>query len=294
MLSIVNTTAQVLAALFVAFAVGCGSPSDPSEVEPAAESDSGAPDTRDDDAGAAKADTDAESDSGSEPTDSGSASTDTGAVDSGTVDTGTPPKSDTGVPATKTLLGKYVMTWYSFQDNTPVNSGLSASGRKLIPYISVAIPFRLLKPFGGKLQYGDKLYVQFLDGRTMPNGIKHTGWVQIDDFCGDSGDDSYCYQSVGGTKYPNTDLYLGDFTKSGMSTTSCTGPAGSGQELTSVSTGSPGSEWIGDYGGRALGTGKCGDLSTAKPQQGSCWDYTPPASSASECASCTSAFCTSW
>lgn len=217
-----------------------------------------------------------------------------------TSDAGPPPATDGGTdsgsttPATKSPLGKYVVTWYSFQDNTPVNSSLSASGRKLIPYISVAVPFRLLKPFGGKMNYGDKLYIDFLHGRTMPNGLKHSGWVQIDDYCGDGGDDSYCFQDVGGTKYPNTDLYIGDFTKSGMSPSACSGPAGSGQELTSVSTGDAGSEWIGDYGGRALGTGKCGDISTAKPQQGSCWDYTPPASSASDCATCTSASCTSW
>jgi hypothetical protein len=221
-------------------------------------------------------------DSGTTPADSGTTHADSG-----------PPSVDAG-PTTKSPLGKYVVTWYSFQDNTPVNSALSASGRKLIPYISVAVPFRLLKPFGGKLNYGDRLYIQFLDGRTMPNGIKHTGWVQIDDFCGDSGDDSYCFQSVGGVSYPNTDLYIGDFTKSGMDPKACSGPAGSGQELTNVSTGDPGAAWIGDYGGRALGSGKCGDLSTAKPQQAGCWDYTPPASSASDCAGCASWSCTSW
>jgi hypothetical protein len=234
----------------------------------------------------------AKSDLCSAPPDAGPPA-DTGASDtgkdSGPIDSG--PVSD---PSSKTPLGKYVLTWYSFQDNTPVNSGLSASGRKLIPYISVAVPFRLLKEFGGKMSYGDKLYIEFLHGRTMPNGTKHTGWVQIDDFCGDSGDDSYCFQSVGGAKYPNTDLYLGDFTKSGMSGSTCSGPAGSGQELTNVSTGTPGADWIGDYGGKALGSGKCGDLSTAKPQQAGCWDYTPPASSASECAGCSSSSCTSW
>ena len=193
--------------------------------------------------------------------------------------------------ASKTPLGQYVMTWYSFQDNTPVNSSLSASGRKLIPYISVAVPFRLLKAFGGTIAYGDHLYVDFLAGRTMPNGMKHTGWVQVDDFCGDSGDDSYCFQPVGGASYPNVDLYIGDFTKSGMSPTSCSGPAGSGQQLTKVSIGSAGPSWVGDYGGAALGSGKCGVLSAAKPQQGKCWDYTPPSSSASECASCTGASC---
>jgi hypothetical protein len=186
------------------------------------------------------------------------------------------------------------MTWYSFQDNTPVNSALSASGRKLIPYVSVALPFRMLKPFGGKIAYGDQLYVEYLAGRTMPNGTKHTGWVQVDDFCGDSGDDSYCFQTMSGVKYPNVDLYIGDFAKSGMSTTACSGPAGSGQQLTNLSTGLAGTAFVSSYGGRALGTGTCGDSSTAKSQQGSCWDYTPPSSSASMCGSCTSTSCTNW
>ena len=192
----------------------------------------------------------------------------------------------------KASLGSYVMTWYSFQDNTPVNSSQSASGRELRPFVSVAVPFRLLKPFGGKLDYGDKIYVAFLHGRKMPNGKRHTGWVQIDDFCGDSGDDSYCFQKVGGKKYPNVDLYVGDFTQSGM-TASCDGPAGSGQELTTVWTGKPKSAWVDDYGGAALGTGTCGDVKAAKAQQ-SCWDYTPPASSASACKDCTATSCTAW
>ncbi|GAC1353048.1 MAG: hypothetical protein NVS3B20_19340 [Polyangiales bacterium] len=201
--------------------------------------------------------------------------------------------SPTALPTTTSALGQYAVTWYSFQDNTPVNSALSSSGRVLAPYLSVAVPFRLLAPFGGTLNYGDQLYVQFLAGRTMPNGMKHSGWVQIDDFCGDSGDDSYCFQNIGGTSYPNVDLYIGDFTKSGMAST-CSGPAGSGQDRTTVFTGSAGSAWIGNYGGRALGTGTCGDLTSAKLQQGSCWDYTPPASSVSQCAACAAYSCTSW
>lgn len=193
----------------------------------------------------------------------------------------------------KASLGSYVMTWYSFQDNTPVNSSESASGRELHPYVSVAVPFRLLKDFGGKLDYGDKIYVAFLHGRKMPNGKRHTGWVQIDDFCGDSGDDSYCFQTVGGRKYPNVDLYIGDFSRSGM-TASCDGPAGSGQELTKISSGKPtASSWVDDYGGAALGTGACGDVKSAKAQQ-SCWDYTPPASSASACKDCTDTTCAAW
>ena len=193
-----------------------------------------------------------------------------------------------------------MISWYSFQDNTPVNSAQSASGRKLIPYISVAVPFSLLADFGGSFHYGDKIYLEFLEGRTMPNGVKHTGWVEIDDFCGDNSDDSYCYQSVGGQTYPNTDLYIGDFTKSGMQATSgnCGGPAGSGQELTNASSGDPGSEWVGDYGGAALGSGKCGEYATAESQQGGtsggCWDYTPPMNTVQYCQDCTTASCTSW
>jgi hypothetical protein len=266
------------------------------------------------DGGAADETSIAPEDSGAPtPTDSGSpttttdsgtptTTTDTGTptttTDSGTptttTDSGTPTTTDAGGTTTKTLLGQYVITWYSFQDNTPVNSALSASGRKLVPYISVAVPFRLLKDFGGKLNYGDQLYLEFLAGRTMPDGTKHSGWVEIDDFCGDSGDDSYCFQTVGGKSYPNTDLYIGDFTKSAMDPKACTGPAGDGQQLTNVYTGSAGAAWIGNYGGAALGSGKCGDINTAKPQQAGCWDYTPPASSSSDCAGCSATSCTSW
>src|SRR5262249_35425990 len=142
-------------------------------------------------------------------------------------------------PSGKQPLGQFVMTWYSFQDNTPVNSAQTSSGRDLIPYVSIAVPFTLLKKFGGGLDFGDVLYIAFLDGRQMPNGTKHTGWVEIDDFCGDNDDDSYCFQKVGGKKYPNTDLYIGDFTQSGMKGDgkNCDGPAGAGQELTDVFTG---------------------------------------------------------
>jgi hypothetical protein len=199
-----------------------------------------------------------------------------------------------------TSLGKYVITWYSFQDNTPVNSAQSGSGRQLIPYLSVAVPFRLLKAYGGNLDYGDKLYLEFLKGRTMPNGVQHTGWVEIDDYCGDNNDDSYCFQTVGGTSYPNTDLYIGDFTKSGMKASggNCSGPAGSGQELTNVYSGDPCSEWVGDYGGAALGNGKCGDYTSAESQQGGksggCWDYTPPTNTVQYCQDCTTTNCSSW
>lgn len=172
-------------------------------------------------------------------------------------------------------LGDWVMTWYTFQDNTPCNSTATASTRALVPYVSVAVPFRFLKSKGGDLDYGDKLFVSFLQNRTMPNGTKHTGWVQIDDFCGDGGDDLYCYQTVGGKQYPNVDLYIGDYTKSGVNC-STTGPPGSGQEITKVSVGQPPSgAWVTDYGGAARGGGKCGDCSGAKQQQSCQWHYTP-------------------
>src|SRR5436305_3019565 len=74
--------------------------------------------------------------------DAASPSSDSGAVhmDSGVrpLDSGAPPPRDAGTdgPSGVTPLGKYVMTWYSFQDNTPVNSAQSASGRALYPYVS--------------------------------------------------------------------------------------------------------------------------------------------------------------
>jgi hypothetical protein len=197
-----------------------------------------------------------------------------------------------GGAAGKDLLGEYVMTWYTFQDNTPSNSAMSASGRPLLPYLSVALPFRMLVPFGGSLDYGDRLYVEFLAGRTMPNGAVHTGWVEIDDFCGDNEDDSYCYQNVGGQSYPNVDLWIGDFAVSGLSMDTCEGPAGSGQELTTVYTGAPSaSDWVTDYGGRSVGTSACGDSDAARAEQPNCWYYTPPEESASYCEYCTPAIC---
>lgn len=176
---------------------------------------------------------------------------------------------------TSQKLGDFVMTWYTFQDNTPCNSSASASGRRLIPYVSAAVPFRLLKSKGGTLEYGDQLFLSFLKGRRMPNGKLHTGWVQIDDFCGDGGDDSYCYQLVDGKKYPNVDLYLGDWTQSGMGCDG--GPAGGGQERTEVFLGpAPAGQLVTDYGGAEKGKGKCGDCNAAKAEQPKCqWHYTP-------------------
>jgi hypothetical protein len=178
-------------------------------------------------------------------------------------------------PSPPKQLGTFVLTWYSFQDNTPCNSSASSSGRRLIPFVSAAVPFRFLKSHGGPLQYGDQIHVKFLEGRKMPNGKTHTGWLQVDDFCGDGGDDDYCFQRVHGQRYPNVDLYIGDYTSSNMTCNG--GPAGSGQERTVVSTGpAPAGRMIRDYGGNEKGPGACGDCEAAKRGKPACaWSYTP-------------------
>jgi hypothetical protein len=188
------------------------------------------------------------------------------------------PQLDTtpsGRPSPSRALGDYVLTWYSYQDNTPCNTTATASQRPLTPFVSVAVPSRLLKQSGGMLQYGDKLHVKFLEGRRMPNGTTHTGWVRIDDFCGDGGNDAYCYQTLRGRKYPNVDLYVGDITKSGIGCDG--GPAGSGQELTHVTTGAPPpGRFVTNYGGAVRGKGKPCDCAAARREQGDClWHYTP-------------------
>ena len=220
----------------------------------------------------------------------GSGGTGNGGASAGSGSSGAPAGGSTGAAGsggsggvTLTPIGQFALTWYTFQDNTPVNSSISSSGRVLHAFTSVAVPFTQLKAFGGKLDYGDKLFVEFLKDRVMPNGMKHTGWVQIDDYCGDNSDDTYCYQEVGGKMYPNTDLYIGDFTKSGMKLANgdCTGPGGTGQDVTNVSTGTPGALFVTNYGGADLGSGKCDDKATARKQQlgpagggtSECWGY---------------------
>ncbi len=224
------------------------------------------------------------------------ASAGTGSSNAGSPDTSVGGNSTCGAPdpgpmatapAGATELGQHVLTWYSFQDNTPVNSLFSASGHLLTPYVSVAVPFTQIADCAGEtpkpgqtcgtLNYGDKLFVPFLKDRLMPNGMKHTGWVVLDDYCGDGQDDTYCYQDPGdGKTYPNVDLYIGDFVKSGMGPCGddCTGPAGNGGELFDLFSGDPGASFVNDYGGAAIGTGKCGDRQTARDQQ-----FGPPAGS---------------
>ncbi|MFH1468128.1 MAG: hypothetical protein ABIO70_27325 [Pseudomonadota bacterium] len=180
--------------------------------------------------------------------------------------------------------GAAVATLYTFQDNSACNSTMTASGDPLVPYVSVALPFRYLTDHGGgPFSLGETIHVAFLEGRTMPNGRAHSGWVRIDDFCGDRGDDSYCLQ--GGL--PNVDLYVGDWAASGMSCEAddpdawgsggFSGPAGDGQEHTTVSFGpAPEGEPAAGYGGAAMGTGDCGDCDFARTvQPPACWHYDP-------------------
>ena len=180
--------------------------------------------------------------------------------------------------------GDAVVTLYTFQDNSACNSMMTATGLPLVPYLSVALPFRFLTDFGGgPLSLGETIHVSFLQGRTMPDSSTHTGWVQIDDYCGDHGDDSYCLQ--GGL--PNVDLYIGDWATSGMRCDASdlddggsggfSGPAGDGHEPTTVSFGpAPAGALTDSYGGNALGEGDCGDCAAARDvQPPACWHYDP-------------------
>ncbi len=177
-----------------------------------------------------------------------------------------------------------VVTIYTFQDNSACNSTMTASGRPLVPYVSVALPFRYLRGYGdGPFALGDAIHVSFLEGRVMPDGEPHSGWVRIDDFCGDGGDDSYCLQ--GGL--PNVDLYVGDWAVSGMSceaanldrwgTGSFSGPGGNGEASTLVSFGpAPKGQPASSHGGAAMGEGNCGDCDGAQAvQPPACWHYDP-------------------
>jgi len=177
-----------------------------------------------------------------------------------------------------------VVTVYTFQDNSACNSVMTSSGRPLVPYVSVAIPFRYIHGLGdGPFHMGEQIFVSFLAGRTMPDGTPHTGWVQIDDFCGDQGDDSYCFQNG----EPNVDLYVGDWAQSGMSCNDgdFAGPGGSGQEGTEVRFGPPPiGQWKSSYGGEAMGAGNCGDCSFGKTVQPvACWHYDPGAINIEHC-----------
>ena len=158
-----------------------------------------------------------------------------------------------------------ILTVYTFQDNTPNNSVESASGRELKAYRSVAVPFRFLKKFGGNLSFGQNMQIKFLEGRKMPSGVLHNGWVTLDDFCGDNKKDSYCFQDCSLGKCANIDLFIGDFT---ASMTCDGGPGGNGTEETSVILGvaPPGALDV-DYGVPASNGNKKCDYEKAYVQQ---------------------------
>ncbi len=180
--------------------------------------------------------------------------------------------------------GDVVLTLYTFQDNSACNSMMTATGEPLVPYLSAALPFRYLTDHGGgPFTLGETIHVAFLEGRSMPDGSEHSGWVRIDDFCGDGGDDSYCLQDG----LPNVDLYVGDWAQSGMiceadeldewGTGTFSGPGGDGAEATVVSFGpAPAGEVPEGYGGAAMGEGDCGDCAFGRTiQPPACWHYDP-------------------
>jgi hypothetical protein len=179
-------------------------------------------------------------------------------------------------PVIQGMPSTFALTWYSWQDNTPCNSMRTASGNRMVPFISVAVPFRFLAKFGGALNYGDLVYVPFLRDRVMPNSTKHTGYLVVTDFCGDNSDDNYCY-SDDGKKNPILDVYIGDYTKARMNRWS--GPMGNGQETVypkfykAVARGKHPSVIPRSYGGQATGGGRCGDCEYANKQQPGAWDY---------------------
>lgn len=179
-------------------------------------------------------------------------------------------------PVIQGMPSTFALTWYSWQDNTPCNSMRTASGNRLVPFISVAVPFRFLAKFGGALNFGDLVFVPFLRDRVMPNSTRHTGYLVVTDFCGDNSDDSYCY-SDDGKNNPILDVYIGDYTKARMDKWS--GPIGSGQETVyprfykAAARGKHPSVIPWSYGGQATGGGKCGDCTYANKQQPGAWDY---------------------
>ena len=96
-----------------------------------------------------------------------------------------------------------------------------------MPYLSAALALRHIKKSSraGKMEgsdltraeeeptfsFGDWIKVQFLEGKPMPSGKTHTGWVRVDDYCGDNKDDAYCVEE---NKF--LDLYVGcESTKGG-------------------------------------------------------------------------------
>lgn len=154
---------------------------------------------------------------------------------------GLDPNSDAVSKLTYETGSSFVLTWYSLQDKAPERAVKSTiSGNILVPFVSVALPYRFMKRWGGSLEFGETLYVSFLDGRKMPDSTRHTGWVRIDDVCGDEDDDSKCFkEGINGTEggiFPTIDLYVGDVFQSGM-VGNPDGPAGNNMEIVDLMIG---------------------------------------------------------
>lgn len=173
--------------------------------------------------------------------------------------------------AAGSLAGNAIITTFTFENNTPANANTSASSKPLVPFVSVALPFKFMKEKGGgPFSYGDWLYLKFLDGKRVGIGASaktHTGWVRLDTYCGDSNRYDYCIKDYNGKKYTKIDLYIGPFKKSGqkcMGDGSTTGPAGKGEEFTEVKYGPPPTgKGVESYGIPAKGPGKCNDVVAA-------------------------------
>ena len=142
------------------------------------------------------------------------------------------------LPKVGAKIGNVMQTYYSRDNNTPAGTNTSASGELMIPYVSCALPFSFFtEKSGGPYGYGDWFELDSLRGQQLPNGKKHTGFLQAVTYCGDFDDFTYCIKDHNGKKYSSIDVYIGPFKGSGQKCDgkgSTTGPAGSGLTFTGV------------------------------------------------------------
>lgn len=205
----------------------------------------------------------------------------------GTLPGGSPPVTNPNPnpkPGKKTTCkGTVIMlSWYSWQNNSPCNSRISSSGKPLVPYKHVAVP----KSMHGAFPLGTKLFIDGLRGKSTA-GETHSGWVEVADTCEETGSTTCYFQPP--KSLPLVKLYIGDFTKAKAK---CLGTMSRAPKIginygtskqwslpleTTIScrrtpTASERSFNRG-YGGSAMGNSKfkCGDCSAAKTQLGSCY-----------------------
>jgi len=177
-----------------------------------------------------------------------------------------------GTVSPNQVLGNAILTQFTFENNTPCCSMSSAWGKPLIPFVSCSLMFRYLKDKkGGPFKAGDQIFCKALQGKKMPNGKTHSGWLRIATFCGDMGDDEYCAQSKNGKRYPLVDVYVGSFQASGSvcdGQGSVTGYVGDGNLMSEIRGGpapsgdpaaTEGKRGDAPYGGKPFGTCKCND-----------------------------------